>query len=314
MKEDTTHLRKKTEDEKNMSFIKRLMPTLTFSMIVVFLLLLFIGNVAPLSIPSLNNNHWSSRTGRISAAPRGIGKTRNNNNNNKANIRASKRTVQNVKTPKVENDAGALTKYMRLPASQYTCVPMPLDSSLSRRTNGAADEFELIVPPIQLKSPGVPIVEVRPIIVASVVVEENRIIITSNSCEIRGSKLIQDLKMNDYFDFEIKLFMTYIDNSSSNKNTGSIMAKSEIKIDLDPPGIFGLVPRSILEAVGNRAIGVTLEALQRDFIKSLGKDYERWSCDKSYRIQREKMESQEKGKNNNVDNINDTLMTYLVNR
>jgi len=302
-----------------MVFTKRWMPTLASS--VVCLLLLYIQNATSLSRPGLSNDRSSRRTAssdntkRNGAAPRRIARTRNNN---KAHIRASKTTIQSVKTPPTNNDADSLTNYMQLPASQYTCVPMPLDSSLSRRNNEAVDEFELIVPPIQLKSPGVPMVEVRPIISARVLVEQNRVVITSNSCEIRGSKIIQDLKINDYFEFQVQICMTYKDGSSNN-GSSSIMAKSEIKVDLDPPGVFGLVPRSILEVVGNSAIGLTLEALQRDFMRSLGKDYERWSCDKPYRMQREqqqlKMEFQQQQQNTaDNNNIHDTLMTYLVNR
>ena len=81
---------------------------------------------------------------------------------------------------------------------------MPLNSSLDR-VRGTPDRFKLCVPPMQLKSPGVPMVEVRPEVMARVTVEpeRERVEIFSDVCEIRGSRIIDDLKINDFFDFTV---------------------------------------------------------------------------------------------------------------
>lgn len=205
---------------------------------------------------------------------------------------------------------------MQLPASQYTCVPMPLNSSLDR-VHGTANQFSLVVPPIKLKSPGVPEVEVRPLMMAKVVVGKDRVFITSDSCKIRGSKIIEDLNINDSFDFRVKICLTWDTGSPTNSRDSpftssapSITAQSEIEVDLDPPGLFAFVPRRILEAVGNRAIGFTLGALQGNFMKSLGSDFERWSVDEDYRTQRKKLEL-DMASETPQNNSDETLMAYL---
>mmetsp|Transcript_12705 Transcript_12705/g.18733 ORF Transcript_12705/g.18733 Transcript_12705/m.18733 type:complete len:259 (-) Transcript_12705:59-835(-) len=227
-------------------------------------------------------------------------------------LRASRTTIQPV-----EDVDGSLEEYMQLPASQYSCVPMPLNSSLNR-VAGTADQFRLLVPPMKLKSPGVPEVEVRPLMMASVNVRKDCVFITSNSCQIRGSKIIEDLKINDFFDFKVEICLTWENGSpasSINKTRSplspSITARSEIEVDLEPPGLFAFVPRRIIEAVGSRAIDVTLGALQKNFMKSLGSDFERWSVDDNYREQRKQLELNIAAEGQLQTNEDETLMKYL---
>ncbi len=232
-----------------------------------------------------------------------------------ARIRASRTSIQTV------NDTnGSLMKYMQLPASQYSCVPMPLNSSLDR-VIGTADQFKLRVPPIKLKSPGVPEVEVRPLMMARVKVESDRVLISSNSCQILGSKLIDDMNINDFFEFNVQICLTwelgdktsYGVGANDDTSSPSITAKSKIEIDLNPPGIFTIVPRKILELVGNQAIGITLGSLQKNFMTSLGDDFERWSVDAEYRAQRQKLELDMENEDVGVlkANTDETLMAYL---
>ena len=121
----------------------------------------------------------------------------------KARIRAARTTVQTVQ----DTDC-CLEDYMHLPAAQYTCVPMPLNSSLNR-LRGKSDQFKLCVPPIQLKSPGVPVVEVRPVMMATVDVQKDQVIITSNSCQIGGSKIIEDLVSAKSFLFQAPIIFNF---------------------------------------------------------------------------------------------------------
>lgn len=209
-----------------------------------------------------------------------------------ARIRASMTSIQKVKDRHLMNteikpsSSSCLEEYMQLPASQYSCVRMPLNSSLDRIL-GTLDQFELRVPPIKLALPIVPTVEVRPLVLAKVNVEKYRVIITSSSCKISGSKIIQDLKINNFFDFNVEVRLTWKTSSQSS----SMKATSAIEINLKPlPGIFAIIPRSILENVGNNAIRISLKYLQNNFMKSLAKDFERWSIDEEYREQRKKLQ------------------------
>merc|ERR1711862_658225 len=95
------------------------------------------------------------------------------------------------------NNDWSLEDYMQLPASQYSCVPMPLNSSLDR-VIGTRDKFRLSVPPIKLKVPGVNQIQVRPLMMAKVNVKSDCVMITSDSCRITGSKIIDDLSLNDF--------------------------------------------------------------------------------------------------------------------
>lgn len=201
-----------------------------------------------------------------------------------ARIQAAKTSVQTVTPPSSKNGRGySLDDYMQLPAEQYACVPMPMDSSLTR-IRGTADEFKLIVPPMHFKAPGVPGVEVRPVVNARVTVEEDRVVIVSDSCVINGSPMIERIRLNDCFDVTVRICLTW-----SSDGEHSISARSQIDLMLDPPGPFAFVPRQVTQAIGNRAMSITLGALLKDFMKNLGKDFERWSTDEEYRSNREQL-------------------------
>lgn len=281
-------------------------------------------------------------------------------------IRASKTTIQPIPT-KLKT---SLHQYMQLPAAQYTCVPMPLNSSLTR-IKGTGNQFRLVVPPISLNLPGIPLVKVCPIVFAQVLVDSNEVSISSHSCIIEGSELIENLNINDLFEFQVKILLTWNNGNGNDDDDGVgatetvteieieteietdtstetstetskatlndddiqgdkgpwIRAQSEIKIDVDPPGPFVIVPNKILEAVGNRAIQIVLGALQKNFMKSLGNDFEKWAVDEKYRLERQQLQLeflQEDGidndddetitMDNGMDNgvkVNDTLSAYL---
>jgi len=141
-----------------------------------------------------------------------------------------------------------------------------------------------------LRSPGVPLVEVSPVVFARVLVQNDGVTITSEECIIEGSRLIQDLRMNDFFEFKVHLLLTWSSNGNDGDDGPYMRAESKIEVNLDPPGPFAFVPKQILEAVGNRAIQMTLGALQKNFMASLGEDFERWAGDEEYRLERRQLE------------------------
>lgn len=274
-----------------------------FIQLALMFMYLQIMNVESFSIPGFSNKSKrnvkatsttveSVQAKRIPRRANNIGKVTSVKKTNLAKIRASKETTVNVETnhPEPFN----LHQYMQLPSSQYSCVPMPLNSSLDR-IHGTNDHFTLKVPPIKIQSPApalqntFPSVEIRPVLTAQVTVEKEFVSIVSHSCniDVDGSKWIRDLNINDYFDFQVNIRLTWKESSSS-----TITADSKIQVDLDPPGAFKMFPNSILEAIGSRAIQMTLGALQKNFMKSLALDYEKWATDETYRNKRKEMEMQ----------------------
>lgn len=272
-----------------------------FCQLALMFMYLQIMNVESFSIPGFSNK--SNRNVKATSAtvessvqakriPRRATKVSSVKKINLAKIRASKETTVDVETnhPEPFN----LHQYMQLPSSQYSCVPMPLNSSLER-IHGTNDHFTLKVPPIKIQSPApalqntFPSVEIRPVLTAQVTVEKDFVSIVSHSCniDVDGSTWIRDLNINDYFDFQVNIRLTWKESSSS-----TITADSKIQVDLDPPGAFKMFPNSILEAIGSRAIQMTLGALQKNFMKSLAMDYEKWATDKEYRKERKDMEMQ----------------------
>ncbi len=280
----------------------------------------------PIVMSTRINNPASIRT---RSSTRATDKKITNGSRPPARIRASKAATVRVESPLPSSpNSITLDDYMKLPAAQYTCVPMPLNSSL-QRVRGTKDRFRLDVPPMKLQSPGVPLVEVRPVVMATVSVEpeKERVIIRSDACQIGGSKIIDDLNINDFFEFSVEIRLTWdaVDAGGPLGTTGSksgvIQAQSDIAVDLNPPGPFAFVPRQILEAVGNRAIALTLGSLQQNFMISLGKDFERWVTDDSYRMERQKLEDAlgeefmlheyGSGSSRNGIPLDETLMAYL---
>jgi hypothetical protein len=148
-----------------------------------------------------------------------------------------------------------LTTYMRLPVEQYVCVPMPLNSKLSRYINTATsslsedddivsaaannttntttshppttNDFELIVPPVKFLW-----LEVQPIIKARVVLEPDRVLIQSHEATLIGSSFISTSKLNERFDFCARAELTWsdgemdADTDNTEANPGSFVSAS----------------------------------------------------------------------------------------
>ena len=115
-----------------------------------------------------------------------------------------KATSSIVPPPHALSQNATLTNYMRLPVEQYTLIPMPLGSSL--KISGGKDdnllsdetEFELVVPTIHFFK-----LSLQPVVYASVQPQENRVVISSNNCILRGSDFIERVQLNERFDFSV---------------------------------------------------------------------------------------------------------------
>mmetsp|Transcript_30916 Transcript_30916/g.69451 ORF Transcript_30916/g.69451 Transcript_30916/m.69451 type:complete len:262 (+) Transcript_30916:461-1246(+) len=197
--------------------------------------------------------------------------------------------------PLPENSELSLGAYMRLPTSQYVCIPMPLKAKLTRLETGnpEADEFLLTVPPVRF--PGV--LEVKPKIWCKVTPLDDRVCITSERCELSGSPIITSTRLNERFRFTISTNFTWTPDDppitqGSNTTTlplntwskkPEITSRSRLEVWVDPPFMFRAIPKSVLEATGNGAMSLAIRQIEGAFIRALLKDYERWSGDGAYR-------------------------------
>jgi len=204
---------------------------------------------------------------------------------NTVRIRVSKEVIRPVLTPK--NVTATLKDYMQLPSAQYTCVPMPLNSSLTRII-GSDEEFLLSVPKIKFLLPIEGIIEIVPKVRANVKVESDRVLISSNSCTISGSPIVEQLNIASKFDFRIFVILTWKEGLDGD----DILSRANIEIDFYPPGKLALIPRRIQEFAGKTSMSFVLSKLLKTFMENLASDYERWVSDKDYRIQRREMQKE----------------------
>lgn len=205
-------------------------------------------------------------------------------------------TIIDSGTKNVDKD-WLLEKYMQLPASQYAVIPLPLNSTL-QRVFGSDEEFILAVPEISFRLPSGPI-KILPKVTAQVNVTSDQVLIKSTGCTISSpNPIIEKLKLNDRYTFDVRTTLTWDRyeipdvNSTSIFHQDVIMAVTDLKIDIYPPGKFSLVPKRVLEKVGNMAISYVTGLLLRDFMTGLVDDFERWARDDSYRQQRMMLEEE----------------------
>eukprot|EP00977_Amphora_coffeiformis_P011839 scaffold2903_cov170-Amphora_coffeaeformis.AAC.16 len=204
----------------------------------------------------------------------------------------------------------SLNTYMTLPVEQYVLVPMPLNSKLSRvESKNHENEFLLQVPPIQFWS-----LQVQPLVTAQVVLDPDRVRITSNQCRLQSPEesYIERVRLNERFNFSVSCTLTWEDDDEEEeveekeeydnsrqqqydeeKITGKrmIYAETQIHVNVDPPRPFHRIPKSALEAAGSAAMKVSMNYLIRSFLRGLVQDYHKWASDPTYRTQRASLSS-----------------------
>eukprot|EP00980_Cylindrotheca_fusiformis_P006819 scaffold1427_cov63-Cylindrotheca_fusiformis.AAC.2 len=259
-----------------------------------------------------------------------------------------------------------LNEYMQLPAAQYACVPMPLNSSL-KRIYGSVDEFLLEVPQVSFTLPNRGNIDVIPQIKAKVQVESDKVIIQSISCTISGSPIVETWKLNDRYDLDVKVILTWgrrqedgeeentilsisdtnddgdqkndnndtdgdtriedrnkkvdrrrrrsrgrrniVNNNNNNRKRNNdkattttttivlqqedaIRAMANLEVDVYPPRRFRVIPRRLLARAGNMAMSYIVGLLLENFLEGLESDYQKWSMDPEYRMERKRLEQQ----------------------
>lgn len=166
-----------------------------------------------------------------------------------------------------------LDAYMKLPVAAYALMPMPPNSAL-QRISGTADEFILDMPPLTFAPLGFLSVEVQPRCYARVVPTPDAVHITAQRCILRGSNIVKQLGLNERFRFGLDTKFTW--------DQRSITSSTSVRVDVKPPPPFALTPTGLMEQVGNSVMRYALGLIQTEFLKVLGRDFERWSSDDAY--------------------------------
>ena len=230
------------------------------------------------------------------------------------------------------DDDVSLSNYMQLPVEQYVLIEMPLGSSLTKLDNNTSsssdngEEFELVVPEITFFN-----LTLQPVVLCTVQPMEDKVVIVSDYCYLRGSSFIEKTRLNERFDFKVRCMLTWYDNeqtlvaadvqsvenesdiedeggrknkfrfrnredSTSNDETdcsssSSITVTTSINVDVDVPRPFSSIPKFIVERTGNAAMKLSLKYIQANFARNLAQDYEKWSTDGEYRRYRASLSS-----------------------
>ncbi|KAL7427282.1 hypothetical protein ACHAXM_000799 [Skeletonema potamos] len=240
-----------------------------------------------------------------------------------------------------KEDAVTLSNYMRLPVEQYVLIEMPLGSSLTKRDNNnnnnattaysvsnneGGEEFELVVPEITFFN-----LTLQPVVICTVQPMEDKVVIFSDNCFLRGSPFIEKTRLNERFDFRVRCTLTWYDeqladdvlcsddvgtrrNKFLHRNRkdrlsneeeddddvhndcrgSTITATTSIDVDVDVPRPFSSIPKFLLERTGNAAMRLSLKYIQANFVRNLAKDYEKWATDEEYRSYRASLSSLDK--------------------
>mmetsp|Transcript_5159 Transcript_5159/g.8284 ORF Transcript_5159/g.8284 Transcript_5159/m.8284 type:complete len:266 (-) Transcript_5159:115-912(-) len=168
-----------------------------------------------------------------------------------------------------------LDRYMRLPVQEYVVLDMPMNSDLIR--TGPSD-FELRVPPLKFLW-----MEVIPTVYCQVTSSARQVQITSEKCLLGGSDIVEGL--NEAFKFKVCTTFSWIDTPSRK----IIMSKSDIDVEVQPPGPFALVPKAVLEKTGDTVMRIALNQVEKSFISALAKDYLKWANSQAYREERTRL-------------------------
>lgn len=110
---------------------------------------------------------------------------------------------------------------------------------------------------------------VSPQMICNVTQSQDSVMIESNQCTLTGSKYVEDL--NGCFRLNIRTIFNWIDEPVAK----SILSKSEIFVEVDPPKPFKYFGKRVLENAGTLAMSIALSQIENSFVQSLAQDYNR---------------------------------------
>ncbi|KAK9810001.1 hypothetical protein WJX72_003183 [[Myrmecia] bisecta] len=195
--------------------------------------------------------------------------------------------------------ATALANYMQLPVEQY----FELDPELIKPLSG--NRYLLKVPRVHLFN-----IWVEPLVEVEVQLTSSQVLIQSVNCQIRGSDLVQRIRLDERFCLAFTSALSWVSPAAGtssgneaaglradvtelpNAGTSKPQAMGEITgntcldvwCETIPP--FNVIPRGILEATGNAVLAGLVHSLLPFFMRKLGQDYTRWATDAEYRARR----------------------------
>ena len=165
----------------------------------------------------------------------------------------------------------SLENYMLLPLEQY----FVLDPNQIKFIE--ANRFLLTVPRQTFFS-----LWLEPEVEISVVNVGRKVVLQAERCRIRGSDLVENMKLDSRFALRFTTELTW----SSDGQVGFIDAKldSSVWCEVIPP--FNLMPREVLISSCNVVMNALVGSLLPMFCSRLAKDYEKWATNPQYRMTR----------------------------
>eukprot|EP00877_Chromochloris_zofingiensis_P014205 jgi/Chrzof1/9038/Cz03g33250.t1 len=162
----------------------------------------------------------------------------------------------------IEEKQKALAAYMALPASQYSV----LDARKIERIDDST--FKCYVGGMTILN-----FSVEPVITVSVVVEDKGCTIKLLSCQLQGSKSIEDV--NDKFTAQMTNVVRW--QPTDDPQLKQIGSDTSIEVVVQVPNWASFLPVSSLESVGSKVMQTTLNVMVPRFLLHLKKDYELWA-------------------------------------
>jgi NAD-dependent dihydropyrimidine dehydrogenase PreA subunit len=149
---------------------------------------------------------------------------------------------------------------------------MPLNANLQRIDTVL---FVLTVPPVNFFN-----LQVSPSAYCNVTQNNTAVIIESDTCILDGSPYVKSL--NGCFKFRLKTVFTWEDTPDHK----IISSTSNLVVEVDPPPPFSRIARPILRNTGYIAMNTAISYIEKEFVKSLTKDFAHWANDDPYRSTR----------------------------
>ncbi|KAL0002712.1 hypothetical protein SO802_016493 [Lithocarpus litseifolius] len=164
-------------------------------------------------------------------------------------------TVRQLERPLIE--------YMRLPASQYSV----LDAERIERVD--ENTFRCYIYRIKFFA-----FEVCPVLLVRVEEQPNGCCIRLLSCKLEGSPMVA--AQNDKFEASM-VNQVSCGSNQSNSLVQQLTSDTVIKVSIEIPSAFSLIPVQAIESTGTQVLEQVLRIMLPRFTAQLVKDYQAWA-------------------------------------
>ena len=174
-----------------------------------------------------------------------------------------------------KNSTVVLADYLALPPTHYTLLALPLGATLTR-VEESERLFALTIPAVTLFT-----LTVKPTITVSVDVAAPpappNVLIEVLDARVDGAWSDQ-LGLNERFE----IYGTTVIKLGG-PDGESIDSLTDLRVGVDPPPPFSLLPIGLLTRVGNAVLNGVCGTLQRVFVRALARDAEAFAADPAAR-------------------------------